>query len=368
MPPVFVPRMNTIKIIADTAQEALEQVQTQVGPDAVILNVRPVHADGVKRLWSKARVEVLATAPEPPSAQENVLQLLTAKVHQLEGALQGSDSSEPLPPNVIQMMQNVGGPQTAPAAPASVQVLLEMGLLPQHADMLVGQLQKHLGGTRPRNLIEEMELAREVLVEQWHRFATRAEQPGLPARVLVGTPGVGKTMALCKWVTQETFLGQRPARLWRLDGALPNTAEFLSLHSEMMQVPVERVWTDSLDVPEDTLRFVDLPGVPATVSAVEELAAQLKPIGSAEVQLVLNSAYDLDLLLEQARVFSALPLAGLIFTHTDESDDLSKLWNVALAAELPVTFRSGGQAMPGGFQSVLPETLFDQWVSAVMQS
>ena len=266
------------------------------------------------------------------------------------------------------MMQNVGGPQTAPAAPASVQVLLEMGLLPQHADMLVGQLLKHLGGTRPRNLIEEMELAREVLVEQWHRFATRAEQPGLPARVLVGTPGVGKTMALCKWVTQETFLGQRPARLWRLDGALPNTAEFLSLHSEMMQVPVERVWTDSLDVPEDTLRFVDLPGVPATVSAVEELAAQLKSIGSAEVQLVLNSAYDLDLLLEQARVFSALPLAGLIFTHTDESDDLSKLWNVALAAELPVTFRSGGQAMPGGFQSVLPETLFDQWVSAVMQS
>ena len=122
MPPVFVPRMNTIKIIADTAQEALEQVQTQVGPDAVILNVRPVHADGVKRLWSKSRVEVLATAPEPPSTQENVLQLLTAKVQQLEGALQGTEPSQTLPPNVIQMMQNVGGGQDAPAAPACVQV------------------------------------------------------------------------------------------------------------------------------------------------------------------------------------------------------------------------------------------------------
>ena len=360
MPPVIVPRMNTIKIIADTAQEALEQVQTQVGPDAVILNVRPVHADGVKRLWSKSRVE-------PPSTQENVLQLLTAKVQQLEGALQGAEPSQTLPPNVIQMMQNVGGTQDAPAAPACVQVLLEMGLRPQHVDVLTAQLQKHLGGTRPRNLIEEMELAREVLVGQWHRFATRAEQPGLPARVLVGAPGVGKTTALCKWVTQETFLRQRPARLWRLDGAQPNTAEFLSLHGEMMQVPVERVWTDSLDVPEDTLRFVDLPGVPATEARVEELAAHLKPLGPAEVQLVLNSAYDLELLLEQARVFSALPLAGLIFTHTDESDDWSKLWNVALASELPVTFRSGGQAMPGGFQAVLPETLFDQWVSTAMQ-
>ena len=122
--------MNTIKIIADTAQEALEQVQAKVGPDAVILNVRPVHADGVKRLWSKARVEVLATAPEPPSAQENVLQLLTAKVHQLEGALQGSDSSEPLPPNVIQMMQNVGGPQTAPAAPPLCRCCWKWGCCP----------------------------------------------------------------------------------------------------------------------------------------------------------------------------------------------------------------------------------------------
>ncbi len=366
MPTALIPRMNTTKIIADTAQEALEQVQSQLGADAVILNVRPVHADGVKRLWSKARVEVLATAPEPPSAQENALQLLTAKVQQLEGELHGADAASALPLNVIQMMETVKG-KAASAVPACVQVLLEMGLLPQHAAQLNAQLQQHLGGTRPRNLIEEMELAREVLVEQWHRFATRAEQPGLPARVLVGVPGVGKSTALCKWVTQETFLRQRPARLWRLDGAQPNTAEFLSLHGEMMQVPVERVWADSMDLPEDTLRFVDLPGVPATTAAVEDLAAQLKPLGAVEVQLVLNGAYEMDLLLEQVRVFGALPLSGLILTHMDESDDLSKLWNVALAAELPVTFRSSGQAMPGGFQAVLPETLFDQWVAAAMQ-
>ena len=134
-----------------------------------------------------------------------------------------------------------------------------MGLLPQHAD-IVGQLQKHLGGTRPRNLIEEMELAREVLVEQWHRFATRAEQPGLPPVYWWARPASARPRRYVNGLRRK-HSGQRPARLWRLDGALPNTAEFLSLHSEMMQVPVERVWTDSLDVPEDTLRFVDLPGV-----------------------------------------------------------------------------------------------------------
>ena len=44
--------MSAIKIIADSTQEALEHVQSQVGADAVILNVRKVPAEGVKKIWS----------------------------------------------------------------------------------------------------------------------------------------------------------------------------------------------------------------------------------------------------------------------------------------------------------------------------
>ena len=65
--------MSAIKIIADSTQEALEQVQSQIGADAVILNVRKVPAEGVKKIWSKPRIEVIADAPAETHSQKDAL-------------------------------------------------------------------------------------------------------------------------------------------------------------------------------------------------------------------------------------------------------------------------------------------------------
>ena len=79
--------MNAVKIIAASPQEALEQVQAQVGPDAVILNVRKLPIDGMKKLWAKPQVEVLAAAPEQEPSEQESLRQLAVKVQQLEGEL-----------------------------------------------------------------------------------------------------------------------------------------------------------------------------------------------------------------------------------------------------------------------------------------
>ena len=250
----------------------------------------------------------------------------------------------------------------------AVQILEQVGLLPSHAQWLNERAQNFLGATKPRSLPEEMELLREVLAEHWHQLAQRLEKPGQPTRVLVGSPGSGKSTALAKWVTQESFLRQRPARIWRLDTDRPNTAEFLSLHGELLQVPVERVWEQDLDLPADALRFVDLPGVsPAQSAAMDQLEEQVKSLGDTQVLLVLNSAYDLAILLRQAQAFSRLPLSGIVLTHTDESNRWSKVWNLMLATQLPVTYLAGGQDIPGEFQPAIPETLFDAWIASAMQ-
>ena len=362
--------MNPVKITADTAQEALEKVQAEVGSDAVILNVRKLPADGVKRLWAQPQVEVLAAPPGSTKSQKEALKLLADKVQQLESELQKRDTqvSDDLPPNIQEMIREVRKGEEGELLLPAVKILQDIGLLPQHVHWLSGQMRHHLGSTRPRNLVEEMELLREVLVDQWGRFARKVEKPGTPIRVLVGPPGTGKTTALCKWVTQETFLRQRPSRVWRLDGSHSNTAEFLSLHGELMQVPVERVWVETTQPPEDTLRFVDLPGVSASTESVEGLAVQIKSLGDAELHLALNGSYELNLLLQQVKVFGDLPLSGIMITHSDESEDWAKVWNIVLSAELPVTFLSGGQDIPGEFQEVIPEQLFDAWVSSAMRT
>ena len=357
--------MKTVKITAETAEQALEKAQAEIGPDAVVLNVRKVPADGVKRLWSQPQVEMIVGTPDSTKSQKEALKLLADKVLQLEKELQSKDAQikSDVPANVREMINSV---KDEPLL-HSVRILVDIGLMPEHAMVLSDRVRHHMGGTRPRNLVEEMELLREVLVDQWNQNAIEAEKPGTPVCVLVGPAGTGKTTVLCKWVTQETFLGQRPSRIWRLDGTRTNTAEFLSLHGELMQVPVERVWAESIQPPEDTLKFVDLPGVPDTQQAIEELSYQIKELGSTEIILVLNGSYELQLLMKQVASFGSLPLSGIIITHYDELEDWSKIWNIALTAKLPVKFISGGQDIPGGFREVIPDRIFDDWVASAMQ-
>src|SRR3954463_7745514 len=57
--------MKVLQFIAPNAPSALAQIQEQLGPDAVVLSVRPAPSQGLSRLLSKkGPIEVLAGVPE----------------------------------------------------------------------------------------------------------------------------------------------------------------------------------------------------------------------------------------------------------------------------------------------------------------
>ena len=363
--------MNVVKITADSPQEALEQVQEQLGPDAVVTNVRKLPASGMKKLWSSSQVEVTASAPEKKEDHGDLIHQLNAKIEQLETQVLNAPTHVPeakpaLPRKAAEMLEAEGVGRSSPEAEGimpAVKILEKLGLLPSHARWLSGQASSFLGYTKPRNLQEEFGLVRETLCDYWHQLVRRHTKPGNPVRLMVGTPGTGKTTALCKWMTQEVLLRQTTLRAWRLDGQGPNTAEFLSVHGEVLRLPVDRFWDDTEEIPEDTLRFVDIPGISAgDKEARRALVEQVKELPLTESYLVLNASYDLGLLLAHARFFSVLPLSGLILTHLDEETRWSKCWNLVLATQLPILYLSGGQDIPGNFQPALPEVLFDNFV------
>jgi len=58
--------MKVVPYVSETLDAALEQIHRQLGPDAVVLSVRPVPRQGLARLLPKSRsVEVLACVAEP---------------------------------------------------------------------------------------------------------------------------------------------------------------------------------------------------------------------------------------------------------------------------------------------------------------
>ena len=289
--------MQLEQFIADSAADAAAQIRTRLGPEAVVVNVRELPG----RLWKKSRIEVMAHVP----LQER--------------------------PDPAPTRGATTGVVDAPLVGAGLPTFLtSLGFLPRYAE----QVAEQVGECSP---VEQLQRARSILFQLWPpRRAAIATGP----HIFLGAPGVGKTTALCKWLTQAVLLDGRSARVWQLDGR----AELLSVHGDILGVPVERSWTGE-PVAEE-LGFIDLSD-----------PSDLSDLPAAQRHLVLNAAYETPVLLAQARAFAELPVADLIITHLDEVPCWGKLWNLVLDCRLPIRFLGAGQNIPGDFFAATAERL-----------
>jgi len=334
--------MKLVTIIAENAPAALAQNHDQLGPDAVVVSVRKLPAHGISRLWHQTKnIEVVAGIPH--ESPKN-------KTHAVPP---GEDAYVPFGDKVE--------PEIRPAHLAarrwrSVTWLESMGLMQAFADQLEQKVCALHGNEPPPMAIAEWSAVREVLATYWKPARPEMEGAGRP-HVFIGPAGSGKTTALCKWMTGAVLTEEHSVRVWRLDGETANVSEFLSLHCELIGVPVERFW-NSPETPAD-LFFVDFPGVETqNRQALSVLQSQIAALPNPIVHLVLNAAYESSILFEQFYAFAALNPDDVIFTHLDEERRRVKLWNFVLGTNCSISFLGAGQNIPGQFHRAESGLLF----------
>ena len=376
--------MQVHTYLAESVADAVSQIRETLGPEAVVLNVRRLPAEGLARLWQKPRIEVLAHVPEKTAApaapapvldevQVSALAELRAEMAEMRENFQRpaptTDTSDiavsgragsPLPAErdlARDGTQGVTRP-TENAGDWRIGSLLEQtGLLPAFAESIVAELCEKHGEAAPVSLADEIELTKHVLAARWKNSSTKVTG----THVFIGAPGAGKTTALCKWLAQVALVEGRSTAVWRLDGVVANTAESLSVFGEILGVTVERFAPLNGELPDAEVLFVDLPGVNhSDANAVAQLAQRIAALPNAQVHLVVNAAYETSLLLAQARAFSKLPIADVIVTHLDEESRWGKVWNLALGTNCPVRHLSSGQNIPGDFIAATAEQIFSR--------
>lgn len=387
--------MPTQTFIADSAADALAQIKAELGPDAVVLNVRQVAGPGITRLWQKPRIEVVAhvpdptpaPAPVPPTAdgvaelRRELVELRTRMELDRRRAAAASPAPPPespptaaIPPSFREPESEAGVPahfssarrtqkSPAPSGWKVGEILERSGLNPLFAQRVEDELIARHGRTSPGSLGDELQAAQDVFTGLWRPAPAPAGDPARP-HVLLGAPGVGKTTLLCKWLAQAVLLEGRRAHVWRLDSNVANTAEALSVYGEILGLPVARFWRGLGEAEGTDLSFVDLPGLnlrdDSSVKAVQTLLGEMP---GAQLHLVVNAAYEVPLLLTQLRALAVFGPADVCVTHLDEEPRWGKLWNLTLGTNLPLRFLSAGQNIPGDLLPASAEKIFSRQFS-----
>lgn len=383
-------RVELIPFIAESAADAASQVRSRLGPQAVVVQVRPVAPEqrGWFRRRARPRFEVLAYRPDgtrefnadaaPGAADASApLRAERSDAAGREGAARPGlgegigyrlnvlddrvgESLVALRGNGPEKEEVTAGTLTARSGGGAWRVgrLLEAsGFQAREAQRVVDRLRSEHGDEPPTLMGEELALAKQALRDGWRPVKPMAAAGG-DVHVLVGAPGTGKTTCLSKWLTQVALGEGRPVRVWRLDSQTANTADALAVYCDVLGVPLARRWAEGDGVDAGEVGFVDLPGTDWKDGAsVARLAGQLRGLRSARVHLVLNGAYDTALMLSQVRAFGLLPLEDLVVTHLDEEARWGKLWNLVLGTNYSVRFLSAGQNVPGDFQVATADVL-----------
>lgn len=309
-----------------TAEEVFQKVHQALGPHAVVVQLKRITTGGISRIWGATEIEAWARPGAAPSPTPSVRR----------------------------------GYRTVPEVEVDVREILRSWRLSPETLRIV---QQHLpAASRGAGPEQGGILATAGLLAAWDQLG--GPGPITPRRIaLIGPPGSGKSACIAKWLTVEVIRNRRTCRVWRLDGAVVNGAESLSLHAELIGVPVESSWNPT--IPAHDVEFLDLPGWNASDPELNDRMANLLDRFEPDaVGLVLNAAYEPTILRAQFESFAACRPNALLLSHLDEAPDPAKVWDLTLQSRLPLLATSSGPWVPGGFERLSGE----QWMERLLGS
>ena len=404
MPPDLKPGA-TYKFTVRSTEEAVRTIREQLGENAKVLSVRQVGGEGLTGLFSKPKLEVVAQIAEAPASPgvggvpsprerldpstDTDSSLASASGTAPAFAFRSDESAAPTglaespTPGVLTTTlpstsrSSAAAKTAAPSGTRLPELLRKSGF----SEALVSRLQASpaFAGHEDRPLHQALaEVGRSLR----QNAAKRPVRP-LPARTaFLGTPGVGRTTALCKWLARDVFTKGRTGRVVKAEFDRPNPAEGLAVFCEALGLSLEYHAPSSDDVgggpsprsavvaqptlqPEPTGGFLyaDLPGIslrnPSENAPLARFLDREKFTGRV---LVLNAAYDHAMLRRGYAAGRDLGATHLVFTHLDEVEHWGKLWDFLLDGELSPLFLATGSSLTGdleedAFSAVLRRTL-----------
>jgi flagellar biosynthesis protein FlhF len=341
------------RLTVKSAEEAVRVIREKLGDKARVLSVRQVGGEGLKKFISSPKLEVIAEIPSEDltdvSLSEDIPNIESPK--STANATETVDSALQKPAQVGESLRSAvlenETPDTVSIESDSFKILAKAGF--------DSQLLSDIRSWSNWSEIKDLSLAeslKEITIGLSDRFRSLNILPTDNRIALIGAPGVGKTTTLCKFLAHEVFMNKKTPNVLKVENGVPNPDDALRIFCEVVGVTLFRESNKTPNSSEESPLYLDFPGL--SLGQTEEWRQAQEVLDDLNVQtrvLVLNSAYDKQVLSKSITLGDSIGATHLAFTHFDELSNSTKLWPLLLRNNLSPLCICNGQNVTGDFST-----------------
>jgi len=373
--------MKVMKFTGSTMQEVMIQIRSELGPDAVILHSKSVQTPTYFGLFRKKTIEVIAAIdqeekparimeaekkPEGPSRFIKSEESATAKqilreLHQVTGLLKEnapkseSPSKYDLYPeelrNMFCLLRNLG---------------LNSVVLDDIMQCLLKEWKRQFA-IKELTAADLERLARKHLKDRLDAANLSADEPTRKYIAVMGPTGVGKTTTIAKIAADYMLRKRKRVAFITTDTYRIAAIEQLRTYAQILGVPMEVAY-NLVDFVQAAERFAHYDHVFIDTAGrnfrnpvyVEELKKMLDNNLNLETYLVLAATAKEEDMAKIYEQFEMMAVDGLIFTKTDETENLGGMINFIMNHSIPVAYLADGQDVPDDLQLAAPEIIINK--------
>lgn len=333
------------RLTVRSAEEAVRVIRDKLGDQARVLSVRQVGGEGLKRFISSPKLEVIAEIPADDSGEISDSGLLEEAEVSEDLAVADKEAPSSNAPNL---------PEDSGLSDVSFDESNDKVRLLRKAGFdlnLLGEIQSWSSWQEMKDK-PLADVLKEITVGLSDRFRSTKLTPTTDKIALIGAPGVGKTTTLCKFLAHEVFMNKKIPFVLKVENGIPNPDDALRIFCEVIGVTLFREPEGMPQVSEESPLYLDFPGL--SLSNLQDWVEAKQTLDAMQVDtrvLVVNGAYERDILLRSIRSAKHLGATHLAITHFDELSNSTKLWPVLLQEDLSPLCICNGQNVTGDFST-----------------
>ena len=366
-------KAKRFRLVVRSAEEAVRVIREKLGESARVLSVRQVGGEGLRKFISSPKLEVIAELPIED--ESNVVGIESDKLSN-EGNLEVANSkpevlakvkpqidTKPIEEQTEEIVKKDNSDSN------SIEILKKAGFDTQ----LLSVIETWSNWSDIKNL-SLADTLKEITVGLSDRFKLNDSNPLQEKIAIIGAPGVGKTTTLCKFLAHDVFMNKKAPNVLKIENGVPNPDDALRIFCEVIGVTLFREANKTPSSSDMSPLYLDLPGL--SLGLNEEWVSAKEVLDSLNIKtrvLVLNAAYDKQIINKTINQGQLIEATHLAFTHFDEISNSTKLWPILLRNQFTPLCICNGQNVTGDFTThvlnqmiakTFPEELYSRGFSS----